>query len=193
MPRERRETPHDTASTLRELQQLRKITENCVAQARMAHSRALDYSQLYKTKSGEFKVLAAAARFPEIRARWVQIAALYEDLAQLAEGIKQQMPVLAADTVSFLAGRAEESMEGRPVEGPLAQARRHVAEAEVRIARQEALVARLSQDRKHAALAAEAKEILDTLKHTLSLARAHLANELRGEASRGPSMPDDAA
>jgi hypothetical protein len=61
----------------------------------------------------------------------------------------------------------------------VAQARRHVKEAADCIARQEALVARLSYDDKYAALAAEAKEILETLKYTLTLARDHLALEMR--------------
>jgi hypothetical protein len=64
-------------------------------------------------------------------------------------------------------------------EGAVAQARRHVAEAEDHIVRQEALLARLSQDYRHAALAAEAREILTTLNHTLNLAREHLARELK--------------
>ena len=67
----------------------------------------------------------------------------------------------------------------RSAEDPIAQARRHVAEAEDHIARQEALVVRLSSDLRHAGLAAEAKEILQTLKHTLSLARQHLDLELK--------------
>ena len=65
------------------------------------------------------------------------------------------------------------------IEDRVAQARRHVAEAERHIARQKALVAKFSKNEKHAAFVAEAKEILDTLKHTLSLACDHLAIELR--------------
>ena len=49
-----------------------------------------------------------------------------------------------------------------------------MAEAEQHIARQESLILRLSNDERHAALAAEAREILATLKQTLSLARQHL-------------------
>jgi hypothetical protein len=64
-------------------------------------------------------------------------------------------------------------------EDPITQARRHVAEAQEHVQRQEALIARLSSDCRHAALTAEAKTILDTLKHTLSLARQHLELELK--------------
>jgi hypothetical protein len=70
-------------------------------------------------------------------------------------------------------------MSASLVEDPVAQTRRHIAEAERHIARQKALVAKLSKNEKHAALVAEAKDILDTLKHTLGVARDHLAIELR--------------
>jgi exonuclease VII small subunit len=63
------------------------------------------------------------------------------------------------------------------VEDPIAQARRHVAEAEQHVARLESLILRLSNDERHAALAAEAREILATLKQTLSLALQHLELE----------------
>ncbi|MBV8336297.1 MAG: hypothetical protein JO358_12825 [Alphaproteobacteria bacterium] len=59
------------------------------------------------------------------------------------------------------------------------QARRHVREAEGHVARQEALVERLSHNEKHAALAEQAREILGTLMRSLSLAREHLALELK--------------
>ncbi len=70
-------------------------------------------------------------------------------------------------------------MTDRRYEDPASQARRHVAEAKAHIARQEALVAKLSNDQRHLALAAEAKEILTTLKQTLRLAREQLAIELK--------------
>jgi hypothetical protein len=54
-----------------------------------------------------------------------------------------------------------------------------VTEAAAHIARQEALVARLSNDQRHLALAAAAKKILATLKETLRLAREPRAIELR--------------
>ena len=70
-------------------------------------------------------------------------------------------------------------MTDRRSEDPVSQARRHVAEAKAHIARQEALVAKLSNDQRHLALAAEAKEILTTLKQTLRLAREQLTIELK--------------
>lgn len=70
-------------------------------------------------------------------------------------------------------------MRDRPDADSVSQARRHVAEAKVHVARQEALVAKLSNDPRHLALAAEAKEILTTLKQTLTLAREQLAIELK--------------
>lgn len=73
----------------------------------------------------------------------------------------------------------QEAMRHKPDEDPVSQARRHVRQAEGNVARQEALVARLSDNDKHAALADQAKEILDTLRRTLSLAREHLALELK--------------
>jgi hypothetical protein len=65
----------------------------------------------------------------------------------------------------------------KPVEDPVSQARRHIAELEGYIVRQEAVAAKLSNDERHVASAAEAREILDTLKHTLALTRRHLALE----------------
>jgi hypothetical protein len=54
-----------------------------------------------------------------------------------------------------------------------------IRETEGRVIRPEALVARLSHEEKHVALVAEAREILDTLRHTLSLARDPLILELK--------------
>jgi PHD/YefM family antitoxin component YafN of YafNO toxin-antitoxin module len=69
-------------------------------------------------------------------------------------------------------------------ESLVARARRHVAEAKDHIARQKALIAKLSKNKKHAALIAPAKEILHILQHTLSLARDHLTIELEKYPSR---------
>jgi hypothetical protein len=73
----------------------------------------------------------------------------------------------------------QEAMRCKPDEDPVAQARRHVRQAEGHVAVQEALVERLSNNDKHADLANQARGILDTLRHTLSLAREHLALELK--------------
>ena len=72
-----------------------------------------------------------------------------------------------------------EVVRARTGEDPITQARRHVREAEGHVARQEALVERLSHNEKHAALAEQAREILGTLRRSLSLAREHLALELK--------------
>ena len=77
------------------------------------------------------------------------------------------------------AENGEGSVRQRSTEDPIAQARRHVAEAEDHIARQEALVVRLSGDARHVALAVQARVILATLRQTLRLAREHLALELK--------------
>ena len=67
----------------------------------------------------------------------------------------------------------------KPDEDPIAQARRHVREAEGHVARQETLIERLSHNDNHAALAEQAREILGTLRQSLSLAREHLELELK--------------
>jgi hypothetical protein len=80
-------------------------------------------------------------------------------------------------------GTATESLEQevtrKPAESALAQAHRHVVQAEDQVARQQALVEKLSKNEKHIALAAEAREILNTLEHTRVLARQHLSLELK--------------
>ena len=50
--------------------------------------------------------------------------------------------------------------------------------------REEALIARLSGDERHALLVAEANHILDTLKHTLHLAGEHPAPEISEACSK---------
>jgi len=62
-------------------------------------------------------------------------------------------------------------------------ARRHVVEGERHITRQEKLLARLSEDDRHAALAVQAGQVLAVLKNSLRLAREHLATELTKPAS----------
>ena len=70
-------------------------------------------------------------------------------------------------------------MAGKPAQDRLATARRHVAEAEHHVARQEMLLERLSRDERRATAATDAREVLDTLKHSLRLAREQLAFELQ--------------
>jgi hypothetical protein len=170
-----------------ELRQLLATTAQCAAQVRAARKQAEKYADHYRVNADEFRQTAARCRFPEIRERLLRIAASNERLAESVEaayGLPKGRPETILVSQSSppnwrMTAEAEEPVRYRPLEDPVAQARRHVAEAEGRIARQEALVARLLLDNKHAALADQGKEILATLKHTLSLAREHLALELR--------------
>jgi hypothetical protein len=166
-------------STLDELKGLLAITEQCTAQAAIAKQQAKKYAQHYRVNAEEFRKQASQCRFPEIQARLLRIAASNERLCDIVEGRVGE-------------AKAEDRVEdGRPIrlthketttkraEDPVSQARRHVAEAEARIERQEALVVRLSDSNRHIDLAAESRVILATLKQTLSLARDHLALELK--------------
>jgi len=126
----------------------------------------------------EFRKQAARSRFPEIQTRLLRISASSERLCNIAE---------RTGDVEQSEGRAEPREPAKPSheeaikrdEDPGSEARRHVAEEEAHIERQQALVARLSDSNKHLALASEAREILGTLEHTLRLARDQLALELR--------------
>ena len=160
-----------------ELKELLAITEQCAEQAWVAKRQAQQYAQHYKLNAEEFRNLAARSRFPEIQARLLRIAAFNERLCNLAEG---------THAAAEAEGRAVTSLHEVAVkhtEDPLSQARRHVAEGEARIERQEALVARLSDNSKYASLANQGRGILGTLKQTLRLAREHLELELKKEAS----------
>jgi len=170
-----------------ELRQLLAMTEQCAAQVRAVRRQAEKYSDHYRVNAEQFRRLAAGCRYPEIRERLLRVAASNERLAEIvggAYGLPKDRPkkILVGQSSPAnwrMTAESEEPVRHRPREDPVAQARRHVAEAEDRIARQEALVARLLLDNKHLALADEGKEILATLKRTLSLAREHLALELR--------------
>jgi hypothetical protein len=153
---------------LDELKELLVLTEQCAAQARVAKQQAQSYAAHFKMNSEEFRKLAARCRFPEIQARLLRIAAANERLGNIAEGhAAPSEPVASEDEATV-----------RRSEDPVSQARRHVAEAEVRVERQEALAAKLSDSGKNLQLADQAREILGTLKQTLRLARDHLALEL---------------
>jgi hypothetical protein len=125
-----------------------------------------------------------------MQARLLRIAASHERLVKLAEGgARREGPpsepdhrVPPADDLrgSRIAAEYEEaSVRQRSREDPIAKERRHIAQAEDRIARQETLVAKLSADKRFGDLAAQARVILATLKETLRLAREHLALELK--------------
>jgi len=60
---------------------------------------------------------------------------------------------------------------------PVAIARRRVAEAESRVARQEQLVLRL-QERKHTTILSHAQRILEVLRQSLDLSRVNLQLEI---------------
>jgi len=163
-------------SALDELKELLAMTEQCAAQARVAKQQAQRYAQHYRMNAQEFRKLAARSRFPEIQARLLRIAAANERLCNIADGTHTAAQT-EGHAVTPVTSRHEAAV--RRTEDPVSQARRHVAAAEERIERQEALVVRLSDNNKHLALANEAREILTTLKQTLRLARDHLEYELR--------------
>jgi len=163
------------SSTSDELKELLALTEQCAAQARAAKQQAQKYATHFKANSEEFRKLAARSPFPEIQARLLRIAASNERLSNIAEGTHTTAQT-EDHTVTAVPSRHEAAV--RRTEDPVSQARRHVAEAEARIERQEALVAMLSDSSKHLSLAGQAKEILSTLKQTLRLARDHLEYEL---------------
>ena len=178
-------------STLDELRELLDITQRCVTQAQDAQRQVARYAEHYRFQVEEFKKLASRAHSPEMSYRFLRIAAANERLAQLATGEDRLLhPSSDATAVreaplddERMPGTAAESLEQevtrKPAESPLEQAHRHVVQAEDQVARQRALVEKLSQEEKHIALAAEAREILNTLEHTLVLARQHLSLELK--------------
>lgn len=63
-------------------------------------------------------------------------------------------------------------------ESPVEIARRHVSEAEIRIARQQRLIETLERD-KHPRMVPHAQKVLDVLKESLELARVHLELEIK--------------
>jgi len=169
---------------------LRAITEGCVEQAALARQGMARYADYYSFQAEEFKRQAARARLPELQDSLLRIAASHERLVQLAARWKSVRPRLAEPNdgtdspldaeqkATGIVGTEEGLMKGGLVEGSLDQARRHVSQAENIVARQEALVARLSATDRHVALAAEAREVLGTLQRSLALAREHLEIEL---------------
>jgi len=163
------------------------VTENCVNQALLARQQAARFSEHHRIQAEEFKRQAASARLPETRASLLRIAASHERLAQLATMPKafrqsatrgMDLSLVEQQEQTGVKGTKENSMKSGLIEGPLEQASRHVAEAEDRVAKQEALVARLLESGRHDELAADARKVLGTLKQTLALARDHLAIEL---------------
>lgn len=75
------------------------------------------------------------------------------------------------------------SVTDNPPEDLLTMAQRHVREGEARIARQEALIAKLTQEGHHAA-ATRGREVLKQMHWSLELGRRHLAFELAQRSDR---------
>jgi hypothetical protein len=80
-------------------------------------------------------------------------------------------------------------VSGEPPEDLLAMAQRHVLEGEVRVARQEVLVATLKRDG-HVAAAARGEEVLVQMRRTLDLGRRHLAFELEKQSRHNSAQAD---
>ena len=176
--------------TLDELRELRTITQGCAKHAALARKEMARYADHYRLQAEEYERQAARARLPELRASLLRIAASHARLAQLAAGREAprqwlfdvtdgtKPPADEQEDATSIGGTEKGLMKGGLIEGSLAQARRHVTAAERMVAKQGALVARLSEDPRYAVLAAEAREVLGTLKQTLALSRDHLEIEL---------------
>ena len=169
--------------TVDDLRKLLEFTEQCVTQAITAKREAVKYLEHYRYQVEEFKKRAPLARTTEMRDSLLRIAASHERLVRLAEGLTvastdpsggRETP--ANDPEQSTNSRKQEERLG---EQPIAQALRHVIEGRERVGRQEALLKRLSGAQRLTALAAEANEVLETLKHTLDLAQQHLAIKLK--------------
>lgn len=171
------------SATPDELHRLQDLTEQSMEQVLIAKKQSAKYAEYYLASAEEFRKRASRTRFPEVRAMLSRMAELHQSLARLGERADEALdhePVApGAASPAIATKQDDEAVRHGPDEDAVAQARRHVAEAEVHIARQEALLAKLVREDKHPGLAAEAREILSTLKHSLDLARDHLALELR--------------
>ncbi len=73
-------------------------------------------------------------------------------------------------------------------EDPIAQAQRHVREAEAHIARQSKLIEELERDG-HTRMAEQARTVLNTIRHTLELARQHLRLEQKHHGTASSHEP----
>jgi hypothetical protein len=158
-----------------ELKELLARTEQCATQARVAQQQARRFAQQYRVNAEEFGKLAARSGLAEIRTQLLRIAASYERLCTISEGTD----AIAHTEVRPVPRKPPYAAATRRTEDPVSQARRHIAEGEASVERQEALVARLSDSNKYLSLAGQARQILGTLKQTLRLARDHLEYELR--------------
>jgi hypothetical protein len=130
-----------------------------------AAASAVNYAEHYRFVAAEYRRRAALARFPEMGAQLLRIAAHHDRLAALEWGERPPAPHAAPQS-------------------PGDKARRHVLQAQANVARQQALCARLAVDPRQAALRGQARLVLATLTQTLKLAREHLAAELAEESQR---------
>jgi hypothetical protein len=143
-----------------EFNDLFAITEQCIAQARAAKQQAQKYAYHYRVNAEEFRKQAARSRFPEIQARLLRIAASNERLYNIVEGKDDKGGSERQTTLPEPIGLSPQDADIKRTEDPVLQARRHVAEAEGHIKRQEALIARLSDSNKYVALRAPQEKYL---------------------------------
>jgi hypothetical protein len=71
------------------------------------------------------------------------------------------------------------------VDSPVVVARRHVTEFEHRVERQRGLLEKLERGKNSPMIVAEARKVLETLGHSLRLARAHLQLEIDHYGDQG--------
>jgi hypothetical protein len=110
---------------------------------------------------------------------------LYSLAAGDEQSVNRQTGLALRPPFAMLRGRQiATTMRHRRTEDRLSMARRHVAEGEERVARQEILIAELDRDG-HPELAVEARELLATLQTSLRLQRDDLS--LIESVSRGSS------
>jgi hypothetical protein len=144
-----------------ELQQMRKIAAQCRAQALIARQRDGKYAPYYRVQAERFRMLAASTRFPNVQASRLRIATTYERLAEQAERMagfpklgdklihQHQRPTDNAQSVRAAPEEAPRARPGDPLVGA------HSAHAKTQVARYEAQVAKLPNDDRQIASAAE--------------------------------------
>jgi hypothetical protein len=71
----------------------------------------------------------------------------------------------------------------KPLETPLAQAERHVAEGEQRLARQRSILEQMERD-KHPGAAEQARKVLAVMEQSLRLSQQHLEAERLKESRK---------
>jgi hypothetical protein len=102
-----------------------------------------NFAQHYRASADEFRKQVSRIHFPEIHARLLQMAASSERVCNIAEGTKGVPEIESQPEAQEIPRRSHKDLAIKRPEDAVSQARRHVAEAEARIKRQEALIARL--------------------------------------------------